>query len=254
MQYTLLHPKKISWRVDIPKNGNILELYGDRTKKDLNNSLDRLKISQYKFCIEEITKDYLDQFVPLYVTNIESIKEGIIYDMYDIILHNPKHQDGYKALSLYLGSEYLGAILFVVSKSNKLYEIAKVFPKTILTPLKLNITFIAEYKLYEYAVNNNIKYISLGVDTNYFGRRGNIGLAIYKLRTGAQPYCPKKNDNLIFENIIFNHEKDDDMLVFLGTLGKKIEFAKLFLNSKTEYLDKYSQLLQNKKVSVEIIR
>jgi hypothetical protein len=254
MHYTGLHTSKVLWKVVVPEDKNILSIYGDRTKKDLLNTLKKIEFTDYNFKIEPITKQLLDVFIPLYKINIENIKEGNVYDMYDIILSNPKHDGGYESLSLYLQDKYMGSILFVISKKGILYEIAKVFPKTIEVSLKLNITFVAEYKLYEYASSKGISVISLGVDTNYFGKIGNIGLAIYKLRTGAMPYSPKKNNNVELEGFEFDKLVDDDTLIFLGSLGKKITSGKLFLNVNTISLDKYSHLLNNKKINIELIK
>jgi hypothetical protein len=107
--------------------------------------------------------------------------------------------------------------------------------------------------LYQHAVSQNIYIISLGVDTNFYGKIGNIGLAIYKLRTGGKIYIPRYNKNIILNSFNFDSAADNDTLVFLSNGENRIQHAKLFLNDKTQTLDKYSQLLSSKTISVEVV-
>jgi hypothetical protein len=253
MNYKLVHPSRIIWRVSIPKSGDILSIYGDRTKKDLISSVKKLIDTDYRFEIEPVTRELLDKFTPIYNSHIASMKNGNIYDMYEIISDKTKANAVYESLSLYHGDEYLGGILFRKG-GKKFFQKAKVFPKELNINIKLNITFIAEYTLYKYALSQNIYSISLGWDTNLFGKIGNIGLAIYKLRTGAQAFVPRLNGNIMSETFDFDNLIDENTLLFLGNPGSKIKEAKLFLNEKTKSLDKYLQLLNHDIIAVEVIK
>lgn len=254
MIYKLDYPTKIEWRVSLPEDGQLFSIYSSRTKKDLLNSLQKLENSDYTFEFDEVDEKYLDKFIPLYITNTETIKGGLVRDIRSIILNDPKKSGKCKSISFYDKKEYRGGIIYRITGKNIVNEIAKVFPKKIDVSLKLNVSFIAEYYLYDYAYNNNIRTVSLGVDTNIFGKRGSIGLAIYKLRTGAQPYVAKANGVTMYSSFEFNNLVDDDTLIFIGNLGDKIKSAKLFLNKSSTELDKYSALLKNSKIDVELIR
>ncbi len=248
------YPTKISWQLHLKNISNVNEIYSERTNNDIINSLNKFHLSSYYFKFEKVDSEYFEKFYPLYKANIESIHDGIVRDIKQSILENPDTSSKYEAISLYKNEIFLGGIVYFVRK-NILYEVSKVFPKILEISLKVNVTFLAEYTLYNKALNEKIKKIYFGVDRNNYGAHGNIGLAIYKLRTGALPFVAKANEVEIKHEFNFNHESDLDTLVFLGAeKGEKISNALLFLNRKTTSTDKYIPLLKNKKLSVEIIQ
>jgi hypothetical protein len=252
MNYNILHPSNIIWKVSLPVNGDILSIYGSRTKKDLLNSLEKLTDTNYRFQIEPVTKELMSFFTPIYDLSVKRMKNGNYYDLNDLILNNPKPNSTVESLSLYQGNTFLGGILFRKRK-NKWSQIAKVFPKKLEVNLKLNITFLSEYELYKYAVSQKVYEISLGVDTNLYGKIGNIGLAIYKLRTGAHPFAPIGNNSVMADSFDFNNIIDENTLVFMGTPGAEINQAKLFICKRNLSLDNYSQLLNSERIKVELV-
>jgi hypothetical protein len=252
MNYNIQHPSRIIWKVSLPTNGDILSIYGDRTKKDLLNSIKKLVDTDYRFQIEPITKGLLNLFIPIYDLNVKSMKNGNYYDLDDLVFNKPKPNSSIECLSLYHGNIFLGGILFRKRK-DMWSQIAKVFPKKLEINLKLNITFLAEYELYKYAISQHVHIVSLGVDTNLYGKIGNIGLAIYKLRTGAQAYVPRRNNNVMSESFDFNRNNDENTLVFMGSSGTEVTQAKLFICKGNTSLDNYSHLLNNNKIKVEVV-
>ena len=223
----MISPSNIMWRVYFTDITDPFELFRKKTRKKLRSALIRMDQTDYRFMIEPMTDELLDRFIPLYTDHILKKESGKVFDVKKSI-HEGQKVRPYFMLSLYHQNNFLGGIIF--SDREDFFTTAfKVFPKSLSDiDLPLNITFLAEYYLFEYAIKQGKEYIKHGRDRNMYGIHSNPGLAMFKLQIGGLPYVGMRD--IIFDTFDPPKENTRDILVFHGEqMEQKITHATLYL-------------------------
>lgn len=239
------YPEQVAWRIELHNKSEPYQAFGKKTASKIRSAITRLENTNYRFQLEPVTPAYIDRFLPLYQANIATKEHPEFFDIKAALL--PIITE-YKALSLYDDSQYLGGLIFHTF-SDHLATAYKVFPKTLTIDLPINITFVAEYYFYEYAIQNHLNYISHGNGKNCWGKYASIGLAMFKLQAGNLPrYSEHPNNQLLHE---FIWDGQEDVLILEGESGY-LSKGKLLLTGKTP-IDRYGILLKHPQLVIETI-
>lgn len=248
------YPTTITWKMDFSNIKSGFDPFGVKTRKKLKSAMNKFELSNYSIILEEVDDSYIDKFNPIYKSNIETKSNPKTADLKDRIIINPPHNFPYYAFSLYCKDKYEGGIIFS-NREDHLVIGYKVFPKSLDIKLPINVSFVAEYYLNEYAINNNMKYIRRGSDRNPYGLNSAIGLAMFKIQAGYWPYMKDeyKDDEI---KARLNYDGKDDILLFKDSIiGGKITQGVLFSESNLDQIEeKYRILLKNGRVNMEFIK
>lgn len=240
-----VYPEQVSWKIEMSDKTDAYQAFGKKSASKIKSALARLESTTYRFQLEPVTEAYIDGFLPLYEANIASKDHPQSFDIKDAIL--PKISE-YLALSLYQDQHYLGGLIFH-QYPDHLATAFKVYPRNLDIDLPINITFVAEYHLYHYAIEKKLSYISHGSGKNCFGLYTAIGLAMFKLQAGNRPRFSQKKDNQILRD--FSWDGQQDVLIFEGE-SDYLTKAKLLLTGNNP-IDRYSILLNHPQLQVETI-
>lgn len=246
-------PSHILWKIELENITNAYDVFSKKTAKRIRAALRIMEESNFHLEVEEVDEKYIEVFEPLYVSHLGKKKNPKIADLKERILEHQEHNFPYKGVSLYRGDEFLGGLIFSF-RSESLNAAFKVFPTSISLHIPINVSFLAEYYFYNYALEFKKEAVFHGRDRNAFGLNAAIGLALYKLQAGNKPYVSRASHIEFLEEFEWN--ETDDVLLFLGKeRGVPAEKAVLFLAGSDELLDnKYAILTKQKYFELEIIR
>lgn len=241
----LTYPKFIAWKISLQGKYSPLELLSEKNAKKIQKSLQALHETPFSFQRKKVDEDFLKNFIPLYEEGIRALPNGVLHDLRKGIAAK-NHLGFCEAIALYEQQKLLGAQIFRIRKDS-ISILYRMFPKKLSLPLHTTIGLIASYHLYQYALELGKPEITHGRDRNVFGPNAAIGLASYKLESGAHPFVSNNPDNEIYRDLT---PLAEDALVFLGSeKGAPIEKAILFSSSEN-IKEKYGYLLAHFPVEV----
>lgn len=240
-----VYPEHVSWKIEMSEKTDAYQAFGKKTASKIKSAITRLEGTTYRFQIEPVSEAYIDRFLPLYEANIASKDHPQLFDIKAAVL--PKVTE-FSALSLYEDQQYLGGLIFH-NYPDHLATAYKVYPRNLDIDLPINITFVAEYYLYQYAIEHQMNYISHGSGKNCFGLFAAIGLAMFKLQAGNRPRYSDRVDNQLLKGFEWNGQ--EDILIFEGE-SNYLTKAKLLLTGNNP-IDRYSILLNHPQLQVETI-
>lgn len=238
------YPEHVAWRIELNNMSDAYQAFGKKTANKIKSAIARLAGSQYRFVIEPVTLQYIDRFLPLYQAHIATKDHPHFFDVKSALL--PRMTE-YRAVSLYDEDTYLGGLIFH-NYTDHLASAYKFFPRTLECNLPINITFVAEYYFYEYAIQNQLSYISHGSGKNCWGIHTAIGVAMFKLQAGNRPRYSERTGNQLLHNFVWNGQ--EDVLILEGESGY-LSKGKLLLTGKNP-LDRYNILLNHPQLEIKI--
>lgn len=241
------YPLYVAWRVELAGKNDAYQVFGKKTAQRIRSACTRLETTNWAFSIDDVDEAYIDRFLPLYHANIATKDNPQFFNVKEKVLKSPKNTP-YQAISLHNGSKYHGGFIFGV-REDCLSAAYKVFPKELDIPLPINITFVAEYYFYKYALMQKKAFVYHGLGMNCFGQNASIGLAMFKLQAGALPIVSKQTHNQIIQQ--FDWDGAADTLIFEGN-ESQLKKGKLFLTGKNP-IEKYSILLNHPELHIETI-
>lgn len=248
-----IYPSHVSWHLDLQHHQSPDTIFSSSTGKKIRRGLQLIQNSSYKLVIEPVTKDYMSVFTPLYIANILEKDSPQVMDTTKAITEKLSEGEHIFAVSLYDEALYLGGMIFRMSQKSPLCSVIyKVFPKELSIALPISVSFLAEYKLYAYAIEQGATSLVHGRDRNVYGQHLSLGLAAYKCTVGCAPHV-SKTDSTTFTSSI-ESPKHVDTLIFLGSeKGAPVTHAILFSESREEsYLQRFGAFLNNKYFECEI--
>lgn len=250
MQIDCMHPEKISWRLDISSYKDPLEPFGEKTRKRIIKTKKLHEGYGYVIKCEDFSEDIFNKFLVIYKHHIKRIG-GILHDVKDKIITNPRHNFPYKFINAYKNGKYQGGIIFS-DRVEHLVVAYRAIPHELEIKLPINLSYVMEYYLNKYALESGKKYIRRGRDRNPYGLNLSIGLALYKLQLGNYPILVPNQELTIIHCFDW---KEEDTLVFLPpTKGDRINMAIMYSSKNNDELKiKYTLLFTNKYVTVDII-
>lgn len=250
MQINCMHPEKISWRLDISNYKDPFEPFGKKTRKRISKAKKLLEEHEYVIKYEDFSEELFDRFIVIYKNHIKRIG-GVLHDVMDKIITNPRHNFPYKFINAYKNGKYQGGIIFS-DRVDHLVVAYRAIPHELEIKLPISLPYVMEFHLNKYALESGKKYIRRGRDGNPYGLNLSIGLALYKLQLGNYPILVP--DNILPMASGFNW-KEEDTLVFLApTEGDRINKAIMYSGKNNDELKiKYKILFTNKYVTVDII-
>lgn len=244
-------PSRVIWRLYLNGLSSFLDIFHGHSRSELEKAIKVFASSSMQFKFEIADAAYLDKFVPLYEKEISKKPDARIIDVRDRVLSHPLYQWPFMAMSLYDGDQYLGGRVFSVSEEGILGAF-KVLPHRVNLPIKkVPFSFIAEYYLVEKALEWKKQFLSSGSTLNPFGVHSAIGLATYKLKSGARPYVANSRCEIKQE---FVWDGQRDVLLFLGEQKDiPIQKAILFLVSTEKIEERYGNLLAHASCDIKIV-
>ncbi len=241
------YPQYVAWRVELADKTDPYQVFGKKTAQRIRSACTRLETTNWVFSVDDVDEAYIDRFLPLYHANIATKDHPQFFNVKEKVLKSP-HDTPYQAISLHNGTKYHGGFIFGL-RDDCLSTAYKVFPKELDISLPINITFVAEYYFYKYALMQKKSFVYHGLGLNCFGQNASIGLAMFKLQAGAVPIVSKLAQNQILQQ--FEWDGVEDVLIFEGTEGQ-LKKGKLFLTGKNP-IEKYSILLKHPELQIETI-
>ncbi|MBT3538588.1 hypothetical protein HOF40_03495 [Candidatus Parcubacteria bacterium] len=246
------YPKFVLWKTDVKNVQNAYELFGKKTAKRIEKSIEKILESDYEIRFEDVDESFIDAFLPIYTDSITQ-KKGKLYNVKEKI---KKFQDEgvvYRSISLYKENILKGAMIYTIREKN-LGISYNIFPNEISVKLPIkNITFVADYHIYQDAIDRKKEFVSHGKDRNLYGipTHSSIGVANHKLRAASLPHVSNsmKNEILNLDELSI----DEDTLIFSGD-EKGASIKKALLVSKTseeEMRKRYSILFENENFNLE---
>ena len=252
------YPEKITWVLDLTTIKDALELFGKKTQKKLKSSINRLKTTDYTFKIDQVDENFIKIFYPIYSKNVKQKKNPLVHDLMDKVILNPPHHFPYFAVSLYREKKLQGAVIFS-DRGDFIVTAFRTFPLKIEISLPITVSYIAEYYLNAFALENGKKFIQRGSDRNLFGTNASLGLVNFKLLCAYEPHMMLKNE---FEKKNYKitkgytwDEKENVLIFEASEFGKKIHHAILLINPEKEagIEEKYKTILNSTNLEVTTI-
>ncbi len=274
MKNTFIYPQYITWKIDISAKKNALFCFPEKTAKKIQKSQERLNQAGYQFVFEPVDMKYMDKFTPLYVDNVSTKTNPKVFDVKTEIEKRIFQGIVLEALSLYKENKYLGGCIYMIYPERISY-IYRTFTKIFDLSLPINAAMVADYLVYQRAIDYDKHMIFHGRDRNLYGLHSDIGVAEFKLHSGCAPYVSKHENQTFFSRTVgddfgtqiqtiegthfileqnFNKSKEA-VLIFLGEKSEeKIKNALLFVKNKNEeLLKKYNYLFKNPNFTTEVI-
>ena len=275
---SIIYPEYIAWEVDVSSLGDSLSCFGKNTAKKIAKSLSLLQSAGFEYRVETVNDSYIKKFFPLYESNILQKDNPRVFDIGADIEKKRSENFPIEALSLYQADIYCGGVIYRILEQS-ISIMYRVFRKDLDIKIPINPSITADALLYQKAIELKKSLVYHGRDRNLYGLHSSIGLVLFKLQAGCQPFVSKK-ENLLFYSrnkydftaetvklaetppLEFHHIlqqdfrlSEDAVLVFLGDKrGESITKAILYLKEKrSDLLEKYSLLFDNPYFSTEIV-
>lgn len=224
------HASHHKWIRDITSQNDPLVQFGTKTRNKIRKAKKLLEQSDYIFTIADLTQAFLDNFLTIYDSFIDSIN-GTHFNVRGYLENNP-YQKVYKSLALQKHNKLKGAVIFGLA-DNTLSIAYRVFPHNLLDiKLPISTSYVADSLITEFALGQKITTLYHGRDRNPYGIYSSPGLANYKLHSGFTPSLETLTKYETRSNIQWNGITDVYALG-LPTSGTVITHA-LFLSTKPE--------------------
>jgi len=226
----------INWDLSLADFKSADDAFSGKRAARVRKSIEILKGSPYRLEFHEMTDSLLDKFEALYNTFMTAKEGGIVYPVKEKIQANQAKGRKYHILALWNEDELVGGLVFSERKSS-LSVAYRVYPIKLDLGMKSSPAQIAEYLIIDFALKHGKNKINHGRDRNAFGLNADIGLASFKMRTGATPFVSKN----VNEKLELPSELDQDVLVCIGEKeGEICEELVLYTDlDKDEALEKY---------------
>lgn len=165
-----------------------LASFGDSNKEKLKSTLNKINETNVTSIIESIDNEFLNWFVPLYSDNLLKKDNPKISPVREKVFNVDKE---YLALKLYEDQLPIGATIFTHNGEFVSVAYRSYGNNWQTAQLRANPSLYTEYLLEQYTREVDYKKILHGRDRNPYGTNASIGLAIFKLSIGCQPYLSK---------------------------------------------------------------
>jgi hypothetical protein len=251
-----MYPNKIRWKTDLTKysDENVGLIFGGKNAKKILDSIDILKKNDYEFISTAYDHSYLNDFYPIYKKMLDSKASPNIIDIGSNVEKQISIGMQVRTLSLYFKKKFVGGSINIITDDTYINGFNAIPFETDLKLKVNNINYIRTFYHIKEAKSLSKSIYSAGRDRNFYGINSAIGLAIFKLRTGAVAYVNDAEDYELVPD--FSWDGKEDVLAFEGEgKGQKITKAKLFLvkNDPEEFRSKYGSLFSQDDFEVEVI-
>ncbi len=176
-------PSHITWKKPVTEDA--LSAFGTSDRKKIKTSLQELGQTNLRYEFSELSEPALKDFTEIYHRGLAVKPSPNSIDIQRKVREN--HQRKYQILSLREAGKMIGGALFSLRETS-LSIAYRMFPRTTSTKLAASPALLAEYLLADYAKEKHKQTIVHGRDTQPYGPRLSIGLAIFKLASGCLPY------------------------------------------------------------------
>lgn len=248
------YPNYISWHLSLEGVSDAFDCFSTKTRKKIRRGLRLLEEAGGAFTVMPIDDDAIDIFQAMHEGLLKRKQSNLHVRADETIMKGIREGKQIEMLSLWYQNKMIGAMVFHI-KQDVVRTIYKVFPEKFdAISLPINLTFLAEYNLFQYAIKRGAKEIIHGRDRNLYGINSSIGLAMFKTQLGCEPRVSKVADiAMVGESIPLAGK---DILCFLGaTQGEVITKAILFTYlTEEEAMQKYQQLYNNKHYQLTVQR
>jgi hypothetical protein len=249
------HPSHISWRI---KSDSLRSEHftSSRLVKDIKKSKKILYEYGYQIKRESLTDNLLDLFYKKYSSFLEQKPRGVVFPIKDRIAENKKKGVDYFIISLYSRENvFLGGLIYSENKKeNRTTTAYKTLPHSILERKRLpeSLAYIFTLEFFNAALDGNFAEIFHGMDRNPYGFYSNIGLGLFKMRTGCVPFAPKA-EKITFKNTI-DYRSKEDICLWLGDTPETPITKAILITKRTpeEAQKEYKPLFLLQGVSIEI--
>lgn len=246
-----VYPLFVTWRMDLGTAHEFADLISKKQAQRVKKALALLASSDYRFAVDTVDADYLNQFVPPYEGNIGQKKHATVFNVRDTILEKQKTGRVYESISLRKGDTLLGGVIYSI-RERSVSVAYRTFPHKLFVHLPISCSYIAEHYLVARALELHKKKISHGRDINVYGQNSDIGLADYKLRIGATPYASLTPRNE-FKDVTTLHVTDDTLVLLATERSQRVSQAVLYSRlDETAAAEKYNGLLKQKLVTIAL--
>ncbi len=250
-----IHPSHIRWELPYSTLHDPA-FFHSKIAKNSEKTQKILTDLGYSICVENLTDELLGQFVLLYNQFLEQKPRGTIFPIKERIEEGKKNGIVYTILSFYnIKKNLIGGIIVSENReTNFITTNYKVLPHELPERKRFpeSIAYVFTYLFYRIAFEKKITHISHGRDRNPYGFYSNIGLGLFKMRSGVKPYVAKQ-EKVTFSDKV-QYVSGEDMLVWLGdTPGTPITKAILITKlTPEEAKEKYKPLFLLHDVHVDI--
>lgn len=233
MNVSISYPKYIKWTAQLEGYIDAYQPFSRSPRKKLRRSFKNFSEQDtYRFSVEPVTEQYLKMFVPLYEEYMHNKKNGIVYSVFEKVTAQMRAGGLYFSISLYKNNELAGGFIYSINKEY-ISTAYKVFPREFtIGDIPSSPTYMAEWMLYNDALQRKIYTIIHGRDLNVFGKNYAIGLAAFKLQLGCVPEVSQHADNEWLSTVeyqsgdvlaIFSGDAEQDQLTHLVLLSDQEE-------------------------------
>lgn len=223
--------------------------FGTNNTKKIKNSIPKLSEAGINYSIKPLSEEIIAWFEPWYADTIGSKHNPKISSIYDTTIGK---SSAYPYFALIVTQDTKVVATTIFSKRKTLLSIAYRIANQnwVGAPVVASPSLIAEFATQEYALNENLTVISHGKDRNPYGINANIGLALFKLSVGCEPYLPLGD----FETDTINtNSLTSDILIFaLPDSGTKITQG--YLCANPDVIEKYSAFQKySEKITITVL-
>ncbi len=231
-QMQISYPSHHQWLKDISA-GLELDFTGSVAQK-IQSSLPHLGSFGVTYTIEPLSEAYLEDFMPMYQTEIGSKQNALMHDVPGKTLHNAEAPFPYFCLSLKENGVFVGGSIFSVRPDRISFAYRTFSNGWNKAKLRASPSLIGEWAVSQYASEQGLAYLSHGKDRNPYGLNANIGLATYKLSVGCRASIRGEFEVLTLDTSTLT---EDCLILELPKEGRDIN--KAYLVTLKETAEKY---------------
>lgn len=220
---------------------NILGSFGKNNTTKLNKLYSSLPSTTITYKIEELTREHLDWFIPLYNAHIATKTNPHIFNIMETTIGKTIIEYPYSILYILESGTPIGGIVFTTREDRISIAYRTFINKWAHHTFNCSPALYAERVIAEYALHMDKQLLVHGKDRNPYGLHSSIGVAIFKLSVGCHPQVPKKFDlhtvyvaNIKTDALILEYPKDEGAIITKGYLIATAESAQTWIQA-TKY-------------------
>lgn len=195
MQLTYAHTHK--WIKDL--TGDLLVPFGKNNSKKIRRLIGEASEKGITFTFEDLHQDFLDWFIPLYVSHISEKKNPKVVDIHNATLGKDNRKYPCYSLTILEHGTPIGGTIFTLRKNHLSIAFRAYKNKWTSVESACSPALYAEYLITEHAVTHGKTKLVHGSDRNLYGVHSNIGVAIFKLSTGCHPVLSQIHETSVLE-------------------------------------------------------
>lgn len=224
------------WVKTVPRD-DVFGSFGDSGKEKLKSTLNKISDSRVTSIIRPVDEFFLSWFIPMYTENIHKKGNPKIHPIKDKVLNGNKI---YYALQLFEDQKPVGGTIFSVQEATISIAYRVYSNDWLMHSFRASPSLYTEYLIEQHARTIDCVTIIHGRDRNPYGMNAGIGLAIFKLAVGCQPYLSSS-----YELKELNTENcSEDALVFEYPGEEDQKIAKAYLITSPSTQGKWSAVIK----------